>query len=61
MAMGTPKRKSGDGGYATPKWVKVSVAIALAAMVLIAVVMATGLGGDHGPGRHLPPAGTVER
>ena len=57
--MGTPDRKSGDGGYATPKWVKVSLAIGLAAVVLVAIVMVTGLGGAHGPGRHLPPADTV--
>lgn len=57
--MGTPDRKSGDAGYATPKWVKVSLAVALAAAVLLAIVMVTGLGGAHGPGRHMPPGDAV--
>jgi hypothetical protein len=57
--MGTPDRKSGDGGYATPKWVKVSLIMGLAAVVLLAIVIVTGLGGAHGPGRHLPPVDTV--
>ena len=43
----------------TPGWVKI-VGIAFAVLVLVFVVMAiTGLGGEHGPGRHgLPQADT---
>jgi hypothetical protein len=38
----------------TPRWVKVS-GIILAALVLAAVVVIlTGSGGPHGPGRHMP-------
>lgn len=50
-----------------PRWVKVP-AIVLGILVLIFVILQlTGVGGDHGPGRHLPggdssPAGvTIEQ
>lgn len=38
----------------TPRWVKVFAAIALVAVVVIAVLLITGRGGGHGPGRHAP-------
>ncbi|MCZ4348106.1 hypothetical protein [Devosia neptuniae] len=44
--------KSGAEVYGTPTWVKITGAVALAVVVLIAIVIATGLGGTHGPGRH---------
>jgi hypothetical protein len=51
----------------TPRWVKVFGLIALALIVLVLVMLATG--GHHGPGRHLnsgdggghmPPAGVTQ-
>lgn len=51
--------KSGAEVYGAPTWVKISGAIVLAVVVLVAIVMATGLGGTHGPGRHVPQE-TVE-
>ena len=36
-----------------PRWVKVSGAIVLALILLFVVLRLTGLGGDHGPGRHM--------
>jgi hypothetical protein len=36
-----------------PRWVKVSGIIALALVLLFVVLHLTGLGGDHGPGRHV--------
>ena len=62
----------GDGGRgvassgpsrATPRWVKGFAILILALAVVAAIVVATGLGGDHGPGRHAPapaasPAGS---
>jgi len=36
----------------TPRWVKVFGAIALVVVLLVVVVMVTGVGGEHGPGRH---------
>lgn len=40
--------------YRTPRWVKVLGIIALVVVLLVVVVLVTGLGGQHGPGRHLP-------
>lgn len=41
-----------------PRWVKIS-GIFLGVIVLLAVIlMATGIGGPRGPGRHLSPADT---
>ena len=35
----------------TPRWVKVTAAIAVVVVALVAVMLLVG-GGDHGPGRH---------
>ena len=35
-----------------PRWVKVSRIIVLVLALLVALLLATGVGGDHGPGRH---------
>lgn len=37
-----------------PGWVLAFVAIGVALLVLGAVVLSSGSGGDHGPGRHNP-------
>ena len=36
-----------------PRWVKVSGIIVIVLVVLIAIVMFTGVGGEHGPWRHM--------
>jgi hypothetical protein len=38
----------------TPRWVKVLGIIILILIILAVIALATGLGGPHGPGRHLP-------
>ena len=38
----------------TPRWVKVSGIIAAALALAAVVVILTGVGGPHGPGRHMP-------
>ena len=43
----------------TPRWVKIFASIALALLVVVVVMLATGRGGSHGPGRHAPSAGTT--
>jgi hypothetical protein len=43
-----------------PGWVKVFGTIVLVLAVLLAIVIATGIGGPHGPGRHLP-TGLISR
>ncbi|MCQ3973430.1 MAG: hypothetical protein DPW09_08305 [Anaerolineae bacterium] len=40
--------------YTTPRWVKVFGIIALILILLVVIIMFTGVGGPHGPGRHLP-------
>lgn len=35
-----------------PRWVKVSLILALAVVLLFVVAKVMGAGGDHGPGRH---------
>ncbi|MFF0950825.1 hypothetical protein ACFYE9_25110 [Rhizobium leguminosarum] len=37
-----------------PRWVKISGAVLAMAILLAAVLMVSGVGGQHGPGRHLP-------
>lgn len=44
-----------------PRWVKIA-GIVVASLVLLAlVVVITGIGGPHGPGRHLPSADAAGR
>ena len=37
-----------------PRWVKVFGIITLVLILLVVVVVVTGVGGPHGPGRHIP-------
>jgi hypothetical protein len=48
-----------------PRWVKVSAIIVGVLILLVLIAKLTGLGGEHGPGRHTgasgtPPAGVTE-
>ena len=38
----------------TPRWVKVAAAIAILLLLLLGTILITGVGGPHGPQRHLP-------
>jgi hypothetical protein len=40
----------------TPRWVKISGVVALVLILLVTIVILTGIGGAHGPARHLPSA-----
>jgi hypothetical protein len=42
--------------YSTPRWVKIFALIAVI-LVLLALITMILVGGDHGPGRHMPPGG----
>jgi hypothetical protein len=46
-------RQSSNAYPGTPRWVKVSVIVALILGLLVVVIMVAS-GGSHGPGRHLP-------
>ena len=43
--------------YSTPRWVMIVGIIVLVLVVLVGIVLLTGVGGDHGPTRHLPSGG----
>ncbi|WP_199561995.1 hypothetical protein [Micromonospora deserti] len=48
---------TGEGLRECPRWVKVVgifAAALLVALVVVVVVQVGGVGGEHGPGRHLP-------
>ncbi|MEU7278030.1 hypothetical protein AB0A69_04420 [Streptomyces sp. NPDC045431] len=52
----SPHSPADNGGTAPPKaprWVKVSAIVVGILVLLLAILMLTGLGGDHGPGRHM--------
>ncbi len=40
-----------------PRWLKVSGIIAVALVLIVAIIMLTGIGGEHGPGRHISSGG----
>ena len=43
--------------YSTPRWVRIVGIIALVLVLVVGILFLTGVGGDHGPGRHLPSGG----
>ena len=43
---------------ATPLWVKVFGTIALVLILLLVIMLIAG--GNHGPGRHVPPGSAIE-
>ncbi len=43
--------------YRTPRWVKIVGIIALVLVVLVGILLLAGIGGEHGPGRHMPSGG----
>jgi hypothetical protein len=43
-----------------PRWVKVFGIIAIALVLLVLFVILSGIGGPHGPGRHLPSSGSPD-
>lgn len=42
-----------DDKEGTPRWVKVSGIVILVLLLLFAVMQFAGIGGKHGPGRHI--------
>ncbi len=52
-----PQPHTGEGpdrgaSAGTPRWVKVLGILGLVAVLLVVVMLVTGRGGGHGPGRH---------
>src|SRR6266540_4771369 len=61
MAELPPYRDPSDDtgvGPGTPRWVKVFGIIVIILVLLVGIIMFTGIGGQHGPGRHIPSGGT---
>lgn len=50
----TPMSSDRGSTYKTPRWVKVFGIIVIVLVLLVVVVLVTGIGGEHGPGRHMP-------
>jgi hypothetical protein len=44
---------SGDGPPPMPRWVKAFGTGVLALILLVIIMMVAGVGGHHGPGRHM--------
>ncbi|TMR99828.1 hypothetical protein [Nonomuraea basaltis] len=51
MAQPTPERGSPPR---MPRWLKTTGIVVGVLLLLFAVLQFTGLGGEHGPGRHMP-------
>lgn len=51
---GSERQAASSDAPRTPRWVKVAGVIVVVAILLIGIILATGLGGSHGPGRHQP-------
>jgi hypothetical protein len=49
-----PGREATPG---TPRWVKVFAILVLVLVLLFVILKVTGLGGEHGPGRHTGDGG----
>jgi hypothetical protein len=45
----------------TPRWVKVFLIIAIVLALLFVIMHLTGIGGEHGPGRHMQSSSSIER
>lgn len=43
-----------DRPPSTPRWVKVSGIIVISIVLLFVIMKLTGIGGNHGPDRHIP-------
>ena len=54
--MTDPTHEPGTGSDTSPpgmpRWVRVSLLVVAAAVLILVSLMVTGVGGEHGPGRH---------
>lgn len=48
-------RRAGPPSYpGAPRWVKVLGIVAIGLVLLAVIIVLSGVGGPHGPGRHMP-------
>ncbi len=57
----TSVKPSEDRPPSTPRWVKVVGIIVIAIVLLFVILKLTGIGGNHGPGRHTPGGGPAKQ
>ena len=59
----TGMRPIEDRPPSIPRWVKVSGIIVIALILLFVIMKLTGIGGNHGPGRHMnmPSSSDIEQ
>lgn len=50
---GPMSRQDDPTPYTTPKWVKTAGIVAAIVVAILVIVMVTGIGGGHGPWRHM--------
>ena len=44
--------------YSTPRWVKILGIVALVLVLVFGILHLAGIGGNHGPGQHMPSGST---
>jgi hypothetical protein len=44
-----------------PRWVKIFGIIGIVVVLLVVIIIFTGVGGEHGPERHIPSSTVTER
>ncbi|TFE28678.1 hypothetical protein E2980_07455 [Cohnella luojiensis] len=54
-------RPTEDRPPSTPRWVKVVGIIVIVLVILFVIIKLTGVGGDHGPGRHMPTSSGIDQ
>jgi len=57
----TEVRLTEDKPPSTPRWVKISGIIVIALVLLFVILKVIGIGGNHGPGRHIPSSIKIEQ
>jgi hypothetical protein len=53
-----PRRTDPDAPPKVPRWLKISGVVVGVLVLLFVILQLTGVGGQHGPGRHLPGGDT---
>ena len=49
----------GESPPRAPRWVKVAAIVVAVLILVFLLLQLTGIGGEHGPGRHMSGEGTV--
>jgi len=57
----TDVRLTEDRPPSTPRWVKVSGIIVIVLILLFIIMKLTGIGGEHGPGRHMSSSSGIKQ